>query len=256
MFRPWLPADTAAPTRVRGAIADMVDGWAREWFAGEPLRALGTLVRLTDPRGELRKTIWHVHGGGLAIGVTPAGTTALGAHVLGLAIGAERLPADLGVLERVGSDCLDALKRRAVALLGLTDAGDWIFADGGSGSRAVYRLDISNSLRNPAVVLELSSEAFAAFVKAAMPAPAPQPLGTPADALANLPVRLAALVGGCELTVAELGELAPGDVVVLDRGLDETLPLAIDGARARFGACAIVAAADGPALEITCSLAG
>lgn len=250
-FRPWLPADTAAPRLVLGALADMADAWSREWFAGDGMRAAGALTRV-DARGELRKTMWHAHEGGLAIGISALGAAGLGAQVLGVATG-DRSAADAALLESVGRECFDDLKKRAAALLRLPEKG-WAAADG-QRAGAVHRLEIAGPARNPVLTLELSGDLFVALVKAKLPpAPAPEPLGKPAEALAVLPVELSALLGRSAITVAELSGLAQGDVLVLDRALDAALPLAIGGKPAARGACRV--SGDGGALKITQALIG
>lgn len=251
-FRPWLPADTAAPRLALGALADMADAWSREWFAGEGARAAGALVRV-DARGELRKTAWHAHEGGLAIGISASGIAALGAQVLGVAAGTERAAADAALLETVGGECLDDLKKRSAVLLRLPEKG-WTSADT-QRAGPFYRLEIAGPLRNPVLTLEVSADLFVGLVKAKLPpAPASAPLGRPAEALAALPVSLSALLGRSSITVAELSGLAAGDVLVLDRALDAPLPLAIGGTLAPRGACTV--SEDGSALKITQALIG
>ncbi|MES2442146.1 MAG: FliM/FliN family flagellar motor C-terminal domain-containing protein [Pseudomonadota bacterium] len=251
VFRPWLPADTAAPRLVQGALADMADGWSRDWFVGEATRAAGALVRV-DVRGELRKTAWHAHDGGLAIGISAGGVAALGAQVLGVAVaGAERSAADTVLLEAVGGDCFDDLKRRSAALLKLAEKG-WSSTEAPRAG-PVHRLEITGAARNPVLTLELSADLFVALVKSKLPPPpAPVALGKPADAIATLPVELTALLGRSAITVAELAGLATGDVLVLDRALDAPLPLVVGGTLAPRGACTV--SEDGAALRITQAL--
>ena len=67
---------------------------------------------------------------------------------------------------------------------------------------------------------------------------------------------LSVAVGGCSITVAELQNLARGDVLVLDRALDAPLPLAVGRAAARRGACTLSQRGDRIALKITEALAG
>ena len=251
-FRPWLPADTAAPRLVLGALADMADAWSREWFAGEGMRAAGALVRV-DARGELKKTVWHAHEGGLAIGISASGIAALGAQVLGVPAAGERSAADAALLETVGGECLDDIKKRSATLLRLAEKG-WTAADS-QRAGPVHRLEIAGPLRSPVLTLELSADLFVALVKAKLPPPpVPAPLGKPAEALAALPVSLSALLGRSAITVAELSGLAAGDVLVLDRALDAALPLAVGGTPAARGACTV--SDDGTALKITQALIG
>lgn len=256
IFRSWLPADTAMPPLAQGALADMADGWSREWFAGEPLRVLGAFARIAEPRGELRKTVWHVCEGGLAIGAPQHLAASLGAHVLGVPLAAERPAADTRLLEQVGRDCLGDLKRRAAASLRLAKDAAWRESEAGCGG-AVHRLDIATPARTIVLTLELSADLFARFVKAAFAEPPPlAPLGAAGQALAPLPVDVSAVLGRCGLSVAELSGLAEGDVLVLDRQLDARLPLAVGGREVRRGSCTLSEHGSSVALNITESLSG
>ncbi len=248
----WLPADTPVPRLMFAALADMADAWSRDWFAGDAMRAAGALVRV-DPRAELRKTQWHTHEEGLAIGISASGVAALGAQVLGVPVVSERPAADGALLESVGCECLDDFKRRSVVLLRLSEKG-WT-AGGAQRSGQVHRLEIAGQARNPVLTLQLSADLFVALVKAKLPpAPIPAPLGKPAHALGALPVSLSALLGRSAITIAELAELATGDVLVLDRALDAPLPLAIGGLCTSRGSC--IVSDDGAALKITQALIG
>jgi flagellar motor switch/type III secretory pathway protein FliN len=258
-FRHWLPAEAAAPRLALGAVADMADTWSREWFAGDQLRAAGAFVRIAESRSELRKTEWMMCEGGLAIGMPRNGAAAIGARVLGVALGpAERPRADIALLEGVAGECLDDLKRRAAALLQLPRAAAWNAAEGsGREGGAVHRIDISAPDRGPVLVLELTADLFARFVKAKLPlAPDPAPLGDPQQALAGLRVRASAALGSCRISVAELGGLAVGDVVVLGTGCDAAVPLAIEGRVLPRGKCVPVEAGAGLALKLTQALTG
>lgn len=250
-YRPWLPANTVAPQLAYGALADMADGWSRAWFPQQPMRAVGALARI-DARGELRNTQWHAHDGGLAIGLSASGLVSLGAHVLDVPI-AERPAAEVALLEAVGTECFDDLKRRAAAVLSLPEKG-WT---AGTRTQAwpVHRLEVAGAGRNPVLTLEVSADLFVAFVKAKLPPPpSSKPLGKPAKALGALQVAISAMLGRSVVTVAELSSLAEGDVLVLDRPLDAPLPLLLGGMPAARGACTI--SDDGTALKITEALIG
>jgi flagellar motor switch/type III secretory pathway protein FliN len=237
-FRHWLPANAAMPALARGALADMIDAWSREWFAGEPLQLLGRPVRIAEPQAELRKMAWQRCDGGLAIGVSPGGAVALGARSLDVAnVSEARTSADTILLDRLGVACLDDLKRRAVALFGLPKGADWTYSDTASQGGAVHRVEIAGPSRNPVITIELSDALFAGFAKANLPPQPRRALGASAEALAALPVTLSALLGRCGLTVAELSGLAEGDVLVLDRAHDAPIPLAVNGRPAARGAC-------------------
>ncbi|MEI9851956.1 MAG: FliM/FliN family flagellar motor switch protein [Sphingomonas sp.] len=242
------------PALAQGAVADMIDDWSREWIAGEPLRALGSFVRMSETRAELRGMLRHACDG-VAFEMREAGLAALGALILGLADRYDRPRADLDLLEPIGTACLDALEKRAARLFGLEPGAGWSAGERAGGG--AHRLTIGLPDEGFVLTLELSAARFASFVRAKLPQPpAPMPLGPPADALADLPARLSAVLGSCALTVAELATLGPGDVLVLDADLDAALPLAVDGRPAPRGACTVAAGGDAVALEISEALAG
>ena len=253
-FRPWLPDNTTAPRLALGAVAEMVDAWSSEWFAGEPMRASGVFSRLAEARAELRKNDWHVCNGGLAVGVSPTAIVALGAQILGIpASGFAQRPSDLALLEQVGGTCFDDLKRRASVLFGLAREASWHVSEGsGRDGDPVYRLEISGVARTVVVTIELSAALFSTFVKAKIPpAPAPSPFGTPEEAIAMIPIHLSAALGGCNISIAELTGLVAGDVLMLDRSLDAPLPLAVNGAILDRGACTVTEAGDGLVFKIS-----
>jgi len=253
----WLPGNTAVPPLAQGALADMVDGWSKAWFAYEPVRALGLLTRVVRAPGELRKTMWEACDDGLAIGMPPLRKTILGAKALGIARGgAERPATDLALLDSVGGDCLEDLKRRSATLFGIEKPVSWRACDGTPHGDPAYRIEIADTDRSLVLALELSADCFTRFVRAWLPAPpAARKFGSPLAALGGLPVTLSVAVGRCELTVAELSSLALGDVLILDRALDAVMPLAIEGSPARRGACTLAERGDRIALHITEALA-
>ncbi|MBQ1496684.1 MAG: FliM/FliN family flagellar motor switch protein [Sphingomonas sp.] len=250
-FRLWLPDGAATPPAAQRALADMIESWSGEWFAGEPMRVAGALARIAAPRGELRKAVWHSCDEGLAIGLPPAGAMALGAMVLGVpAAAGQRNAHDQALLEALGKDCLDGLKSRLVQCLAL-GRPVWHQSEAGRGEGPVHRLEIVTATRGLTLQIELSAPVFARFVREALPEPAiGAPLGSGRAALADIPVSLSALLGRSRITVAELAGLGCGDVLVLDRATDDILPLAVDGVPLARGRCAVVEGERGPALEI------
>lgn len=250
-WRPWLPEGTLAPASVQAALAELFERWSRNWFAGEPVRPAGPLSRIANPRAELRKTVWHGCVEGVSIGLPPVGLSVLGAMVLDVSpsIG-QRGEKDIALLDALGKEVLDDLKLRLSQLLTL-GRPVWNQADPDRSGGSAYRLEILTGERALAIQLELSEPCFVRFVRASFPDPAEvPPLADGAAALAGLPVSLAALLGRCHLTLAELAELVPGDVLVLDRMTGEDLPLSVAGATLAQGRCTVVEAGERPALKI------
>lgn len=246
-FRYWLPAGTPPPRAVQAALAELVDAWSREWFAGEALRALEALAPAAAERG-LRETIWHVCEG-LAIGMPEDALAALGAHAMGLAMRTGRSPADLALLEKLGAACLDDLKRRAASAFRLPPE-KWHISEAQAGD-AAYRLDIGTPALAPRLTLHLGAGLFAQLVRTRLTSPAaPPPLGLAVRALACIPVRLSATLGRCGISVAELSGIAPGDVLVLDRECGDPLPLALEYRPLKRGTCTVTRSGDALALQI------
>ena len=74
-------------------------------------------------------------------------------------------------------------------------------------------------------------------------------LGTIKAALAPQPVTMAASLGRCALTLADLAGLAEGDVLLFDRKIGAPLPIALDGGN-RLGKCTVEQAGDNIQLRL------
>ncbi|HWU94980.1 MAG TPA: FliM/FliN family flagellar motor C-terminal domain-containing protein [Sphingomonas sp.] len=250
-WTPWLPEDAAVPALAQRLLAEEIESWSRDWFAGSAVRTVGQLSRVAAPRSELRKAIWHGCDEGVAIGLPLAGTAALGALVLDVTTASgNRNADDLKLLDTLGKECLDGLKLRLAQLL-MLGKPDWRSSDIGQAEGAVYRLEIGLAARAVTIQLELGKACFIRFAQGLLPEPAAAAaLGSGVEALARIPVSLSALLGSCSLTLAELSGLAADDVIVLERAMEESLPLAIGGVPLARGSCTVVEAGDGLALKI------
>jgi len=244
----WLPEDACVPTGAQRSLADQIEGWARDWFPGAPRCEVGNFARIAAPGPVPRKETWHGCEG-VSIGLSPTGQAGLGALVLDLSSAGARSQNDLALLEALGAECLDGLKLRLAQLFGL---GKPVWRKGDPAQAgAVHRLEIVLGARAVTLQLDLSAHRFSRFVLAALPEPARrEPLAEGADALAGIPLSLSALLGRCSLTLAELSGLAPGDVLVLDGGIQNSVPLALAGLPLTRGRCTIVEAEGLPALKI------
>ncbi|WP_448661551.1 FliM/FliN family flagellar motor C-terminal domain-containing protein [Sphingomonas sp. CJ20] len=239
------------PAATQRALADLVESWSGEWFAEERMRVAGALARVAAPRIESRKTVWHGCDEGVAIGLPPSGTTALGALVLGVATAIDqRNPQDITLLEALGKACLQDLKSRLAQRLAL-DSAVWRESEGRAGEGPVVRLEIVTATRGLVVQVDLSASCFARLVRRTLPdPPAGAPLGSGGTALARISVSLSASLGRSRISVAELAGLGCGDVLVLDQPTDAALPLAVGGVPLARGRCTVVEGERGPALRI------
>jgi hypothetical protein len=108
----------------------------------------------------------------------------------------------------------------------------------------------------PLLRLVIGHELFVILVKSAVKTPPPPIRLRPvAEGTAAQAVGVSACLGHCELPLGEASTLGIGDVVVLDRAVDESLDLAIDGIL-HPGLCALVQEDERLALKLTTSLSG
>lgn len=256
--REWLPASVDLG-KAQAAIADLMAGWSRHWFAGNEDFPAGMFASTADLGRELRGIEWRSGGTGSAIGVAAGGVIMLGACAMGVAarIG-DRTSADLEILRQLGEECFQDLCRRAGELFALRTGTQWEAAtQGPAQDDMVYRAEISDRGDRTVLAVALTSCQLARLVKSLLPAPPePPPLASAPVALAASQIRLSALLGGCQVTLAEIEALAPGDVLVLDRDVGETLPLAIEHLPIRRGTCAVARQGDRLSLQITQPLEG
>jgi hypothetical protein len=253
-FRHWVPEGAAAPAALRSAIADMTAAWSAKWFADMTFHVTRPLER--RPRIRLRPAlVWQSNEGGIALGWADHTPESVASRVIGLAAVPDHRGAhDGALLDSVAQECLGDFRRRCCALAKLPSDAAWsgaplLDADG-------YELEIGAGDDGPCIVVAVTAACFARLVRQYLPPASPAPMGDARPALQALPVTLSAFVGGCRVSLAELEQLATGDVLILDRAASEAMPLAIDGRVAPRGRCVVAPLESGMGLQITDSLMG
>ncbi len=225
----WLPADTQPPAALDALFAGAVAAWEAQWFVG----GAGQAPRLRRGGG----SGWRCNAAGLAIGTAPDAALRIGARIVGVSAAA-RDGVDRAVLEAVAEPCLIDLRTRLIAVAGGDDGfvpvagSDWV-ATLGDG-----------------LAFGLSDALFAALVRRLLPPVGLPRLGSGAAALAAVPVAVGAAVGQASMRLADLRALEVGDVVVLDRALNDPVPIALDGRPLPRGRARIVPAEPVPSLQI------
>jgi len=213
------------------ALAERVDAalaaWQREWLADgapDPVFSLEAAPRAerwlaagSDGATHLQlgcERGWLARLGALAVGEPPMDAAA-------------RSPASGPLATSVGEAMLEALARR---LLGTAPAASaaalrW---DGEGVPPAWLEPGAGAAIYSLAPALPLLLALSPALVAACLPKAARrvrEPLAALPRAMEGCPVELQAVVGEAELELGELARLAPGDVIVLGRRLDEPLAL-------------------------------
>lgn len=222
----WLPADALSPERVQPLLARMVADWSSHWFA-KAEASIGPSFQ-DDWPARSAEAGWRSIPGAAALALTPMAESSMAGAMLGANVpqnsmqGGDRLI----VAHLAASSADDLLKR-----LGKIAFGAVPQIDQSSGElEGCTWWDISMGARKGALKLALHNDAALQMVKRQLSkAPAPR-LDMLAKGVARHEIQIAADLGRCELSLAELEELAIGDVLVLDRAPAEPVPLLIDGA--------------------------
>jgi len=247
----WLPAKAFADGVAARRLAAAVEAWAERWFADR------RVAPLADPAAA-RAAVWRAEAAqvqslddGLAVAVGDAGRLAIAGAMLDAAIDVRKArPADRQLFDRLSDACLDDLRTRMAQAFKLAPDARWRAGDSVDdlppADAHAFGFDDADE---PLLLLFVTRDLEVALIKSGLRAPPSPPALAPlATGLAAQTVDLSALLGRCDLTVAELAELTCGDVLVLDRDLDAPLDLAIDG-RLKSGRCSV--APDGDRLHLT-----
>ncbi|HEX8527292.1 FliM/FliN family flagellar motor switch protein [Allosphingosinicella sp.] len=232
----WLPAGVAERQDLRAALAEAVGQWAEAWFAAaRPTLASVRSACGTDVPDE-HGICWSVAKGPVAAGVSRPGRMALAALALGPEI--ERLvltETERDIVEVFVAELLGDLSVRVGRALG---CGHDATSNGGIGSDPftlgglLAEIDLG-----PAGPLRLAvpMSAIVAFCRTRVPAPDRRPrISAVAEAVGASPITVTAILGTADLALGDFMSLAAGDVLVLNRTIDEGADLFVEAATTRF----------------------
>jgi flagellar motor switch protein FliN/FliY len=228
--KPWLPRNALEQGFARSVLADAVQAWSKEWFARETVRldAL-TGFRGAPPPGP-RCGQWRAQGA-LAICSNPAARTKLCALALGLGEPTQHLsPRESAILDALEQRMIDSLIERLITALagGRSGVSGPAPAPRDGGVMATLAANDGAALFAIAIPFELmlagAKMALSAQRRARAPLSAP---GGRLRALAPTALRLEADLGAARLSVGELKDLEPGDVLTLDRAIVEGATLTL-----------------------------
>jgi flagellar motor switch/type III secretory pathway protein FliN len=233
---PWLPA--AEPGALERDLARLAAGWSDDWLQAPPPITVAAGSPVPDPA-----QAWHGCAGA-GLGTPAAAAIALGHAALGhrgdLANARDRQVVE-AVGRRAAADLAERLCRIAAPaeapgeLAGPPDEATVLCLQGGEWSLAAA----------------LGSAAAVRLRRRFAGRREPPPLARLGDALAGEAVTLGCHLGRAELSAGEVATLGAGDLVVLDRRVDDPLPLTVHGTVAARGRAAIEARADTHAIRIT-----
>jgi flagellar motor switch/type III secretory pathway protein FliN len=232
--RDWLPIEAVAGEAARSVLDTAVRDWCSAFFARRPFR----VDRIKPVPAGARSSegpAWRSYSSNVAISVQRLTAGQLVARAL---------DADLGAVAVSDQDrlLLDAFERKLFAELAAK-----IEAALGSMDRAY---DSPREIADPfgpegGAVAILAEDNGARLMSLALPgrvllplckrsispsSPSKGRLKSPASALAPTEVVVEATLGSAEIALADLRDLAPGDVLVLNRALGEPADIRLKGA--------------------------
>lgn len=232
--RPWLPDSALLGERTLSLAQTALAQWSATWLAaGQVLvPAGGWQLQLGPVGGDDRQ-----FPGGLAIACREEERLHLAALLLGTPVTARslRTEPDHAVIGDLVADAIEALGMALVAAFGPRTTGASAFArllEEDSPPAAARRFTLACTAQGeaaPVAAISLPDDVLVASVLQAAPkariAPGARPLP---EAWSAQPVSLGAILGSCQLPLAEIERLRQGDVIVLDQALGAPLDLTID----------------------------
>lgn len=240
--REWLPAEALEGGAVRRLVGEAVGQWAPKWFVRPEVAASGFEAR--KGAAARRPGGWQV---GKAVGTALAASETV--RLAGLALGAapDRLvlsEADRDIIGRLTAGIAADLAATIEAALGVDQPGAEapVETDDPFGGDGGLLLSVNDGGDRPILHVAIPAAALVASRKAAIPttrrptAPLAQ-LGGAVDATA---VRVGARLGSAILALGELADLAAGDILVLDRAIEDGAELALLPSGQPFARVAIV----------------
>jgi len=237
-------------------LQDAIRRWHDEWFR-DGIASSVTLAGAADiPRRDYRWVSGTAERGlTVAVGVSADADWGLGFAFTGLSeVDARSLAGDIA--RELELEALRALVRALLIESARVDAGGpftWGDPDDGEGFdsnrgfvAAQYQIAGGHAALSVVLYPETTAAYLAALEKPAKPARAVVPARR---AIESQPVSIEVVVGEAELLLREVGTLAVGDVVRLDRNIAEPLQLVVTGGET-LGAGYLGTAGDRKAVQL------
>ena len=251
--RDWLPLSVIMDDVVRDAIRSAVTLWSARWFVGEPVVVSGLKASSGAARNESDDSGWRVCRAAIAIrsdrpALSRMVGRALDTHTEDMHL-TEGDQALLQGMERRILDDLSETLEQAFSLAGelkrkpqkiwdpLCEGGGLLASLVETSGREILSFALPTHVIVPHIKAHLGP--------VAQKTEALQPL---TKTLGDVPVSIEALIGSAELSLAEFNDLAVGDVLVLDRALDQPVDITGAGSRQIFAKARLTHVDDGMAL--------
>jgi flagellar motor switch/type III secretory pathway protein FliN len=216
--RPWLPKDALSGPSARQVLSDLIRTWSETWFSGAA--AAVSAVRICGQTRSAAAKGFEIRGTYAALAMSGSGKQCLLEALLDVKLSEQtRNDCDSHLLDalaiEVGQDLigrLDAVSAGSPDSSGETEIGMTIAI----GKDEILDLVVSEDLLVPLLKARLGgARAF------------PQPPGSRADALRRTSLTARAVLGHADISLEEIRGLSAGDILILDRTLDELVELRV-----------------------------
>jgi len=254
----WLPFGVLARKAIKAPIGAAVGEWSTLWF-GRRFQTVNFRPTEHKPWSTADDSGWLRYGGMVALSYGAAARDRLIGSALDCPFASLALsPADEEVVGRFEADLFGDLAARIEAALGLESrpAAPPRGLDAPFGPAGGLEVEVRDPDGHSALRIAAPLEAVMPLCKASLPPPRRRLAirSRRSEAIGAVQVTLQATLGHAEVGLADLRRLTQGDVLVLDRTLDEGAILASSDngtplARARLGA-------DGDRMTLTVQIDG
>lgn len=249
--RDWLPLAAFNRASLRAVVDGAIEAWAGAWLGTRCLGIVGWSPQAGDRRDDTDGAGWRARPTGMAMSMSRRARSRLLGWALGVGLDeVSQTDVDRQVLhgleQRMVDDLFDRLEAKlgtAATLPSASVAGEALPAGG-----VVVGLGEGAGAGGALFSIALPVERLLPLMRSTLPAArrATAALQSRRLAVSSQPVQLAVRLGAAELSLAEAQNLAPGDVLVLDRSIAVGVELVLAGDGRRV-AQAKLAAADGSA---------
>lgn len=217
LARAWTPPAALSDGCIPMHLSELADAWTKDWLVEARSVSVRSDLSFCARRNSEGDRCWSA--GGLALMAGHPQLSRLALALVGYAATPAR-PADEPILEAIAVSSLEDLHRRFLHLFGITIPSEPVRETGlADAARFVFGY-------GPGLSFELlaTRAALTQMRKLlAKPLRPPSALGRLSEAIGKQPIQLGVAIGDAKLGLNDLRMLSVGDIVILDRAIDDDL---------------------------------
>lgn len=222
--RPWLPAHALSEESLVRLIREDVVTWTQRWLGDARAPSIRT-SKIDAPLKIPESCICFATAtDDILAAIEPLNAAKLATALLGAPLPARLNAADARFIDHLVSATLRELSQ---SIARSVDAPTQATTTARRCVEQCFRFAIASTNGAAFDVYIDQSLITSARRRAAPPKRAPRPLGARHDALDRQTIRVGAKLGSSKVTLTELYELSQGDVLVLDTGVDDPVPMTV-----------------------------